>query len=124
MGNWRSSFPSNYLKASDFEKPKLLTIKKFVEEDIGGEPKPIVYFEEDQKGLVLNKVNGDSIEKISGSWETENWKGHRIVLFQSETDYQGKRVPCIRVRAPKPGAQLPPPPPPPEFDATDDDVPF
>ncbi len=41
MGNWRASLPSAYLKASDFEKPALLTIKGFGDEKIGDESRPM-----------------------------------------------------------------------------------
>lgn len=115
--------PSDRLKAVDFEKPRLLTIKGFKVETIGEDRKPVVYFNEDERGLVLNITNGNSIEEIAGSPDPARWNGVRLVLFKTQTDYQGKRVDCIRVRAPKPGA-VPPPPPEPEFQASDDDVPF
>lgn len=119
MGNWRDSLPSNYLKASDFEKPALLTIKGFGDEKIGDEIKPCVFFEEETKGLILNITNGNTIEQIAGTADPDNWNGVKVVAYKTDTDFRGKRVDCIRIRAPKPGAKLPPPPPPP-----DDDVPF
>lgn len=123
MGNWRNAFPSQYLKAADFPKPRLLTIKKFGEEEIGGEPKPALWFREETKALILNRVNGDMIERITGSAETDDWVGKAIVCFATTTEFQGRNVDCIRVRAPKPGA-IPPPPPAEEFHPADEDVPF
>ncbi len=122
MGNWRDSLPSNWLKAADFEKPRLLTIKAFRVEKVGDEQKPVVFFAEDERGLVLNITNGNSIEDIAGSADPATWTGKRIVLYKTETEMKGKRTDCIRVRAPKPGAV--PPPPPPDYVATDEDVPF
>lgn len=124
MGNWRNAFPSQYLKAADFAKPRLLTIKKFGEEEIGGEPKPAVYFREEPKALILNKVNADMIERVTGSADTDDWTGKAVVLFATTTEFQGKNVDCIRIRAPKPGAVPPQPPPEQEFHAEDSDVPF
>ena len=47
---------------------------------------------------MLNKTNANTIADIFGE-ETDNWYGHPIEVYPSETDYQGKRVACIRVRA-------------------------
>ena len=58
MGNWRDSLPSNYLSASDFEKPALLTIKGFSVEKVGDEMKPCVHFDGQPKGMILNITNG------------------------------------------------------------------
>lgn len=117
--SWRDSMPSSYLKAGDFEKPALLTIRGFGDEKIGDEIKPCVFFEEETKGLILNIINGNTIEDTVGSPDPEHWKGHHIVAFKSKTEFKGKLVDCIRLRAPKPGAQAPEPEPLP-----DDDVPF
>lgn len=123
MGNWRDSLPSQWLKAADFEKPALMTISKFSVEKIGDDQRPVVWFKETEKGLGLNIVNGSTIEDICGTADPSRWTGHKIVLFKTQTDYQGKRVDCIRIRAPKPGAAAAPEPEP-EFQASDDDVPF
>lgn len=117
--SWRDSMPSSYLKAGDFEKPALLTIRGFGDEKIGDEIKACVFFEEESKGLILNIINGNTIEEVTGSQDPDHWRGHKVVLFKSETDFKGRRVPCIRVRPPKPGAVMPEPEPEPE-----DDVPF
>ena len=124
MGNWRDSIPSNWLKASDFEKPALLTIKKFGVEKVGDDQRPVIWFKELEKGLSLNITNGNTIEEICGSADPGRWMGQRVVLYKTQTDYKGERVDCIRVRAPKPGAAAPPPEPEPEFDPSDEDTPF
>lgn len=123
MGNWRDALPSSWLKAIDFEKPAMLTIKKFSIELLGDDKRPVVWFDEVEKGLALNIVNGSTIEEVCGSGDPARWVGHKIVAFKTQTDYQGKRVDCIRVRAPKPGAVAPPPPEP-EFEASSEDLPF
>lgn len=66
-----------------------------------------MYFDESDKGLVLNQVNGNMIEKICGDSETNEWSGKRVVLYATETEFRGQQVACIRVRAPKPGAVIP-----------------
>ena len=66
--NINKAFPSKYLKASDFDDVDTsCTIKRVAMEHIGQDkdepPKPIVYFEEMDKGLVCNKTNPSAIAK-------------------------------------------------------------
>lgn len=123
MGNWRDSLPSQWLKAVDFEKPALLTIRRFSVETMGDDKRPVVWFDEVEKGLGLNITNGNTIEEITGTADPARWVGHKVVLYKTQTDFKGTRTDCIRVRAPKPGA-VPPPAPEPEVHAGDEDVPF
>ncbi len=98
-------FPSKYVKASDLEDgPKTVVMRELVVEEIGQgkqrEPKGVLYFHSRNKGLVLNATNCRTIEDAYGT-ESDNWPGKSIELFSTETDFQGKRVPCVRVRVPK-----------------------
>lgn len=111
MPSWRDSIPSKWLKASDLDdKPHLVTIKRFSVEDYGDKKGPAIQFAEFGKPFGLNVTNGKKIEAITGSADPANWIGKRVVIFPTETEYQGDTVACIRVRAPKPGAKLPAPP--------------
>jgi hypothetical protein len=95
-----AAFPSNYLKAADLNDRNVMVVMDRVEmEDIGGDHKPILYFQGKDKGLVLNKTNSNNISAIYGD-DTDEWTGRQIVLYPAMTDFQGKTVPCIRVRAP------------------------
>ena len=125
MGSWKSKFPSKWLRAADLEKPRLLTISKITEEEVGDELRPVAYFHGEEKGLGLNITNCRSIEEIAGTDDVDVWEGKAVVLFKTQTDFQGKRVDCIRIRAPKPGVKVPEPPPDPvEESYEDDSVPF
>ena len=101
------AFPSNYLKADDLEdRDWPVTIKRVAIESIGqGEdkqPKPIVYFEELEKGLVCNKTNATIIEKMYGD-ETDAWTGKRITLWPNhDVEFKGELVSAIRVRSKAP----------------------
>lgn len=122
MGNWRDTLPSNWFSHRDLEKgPMLVTIKKFTVEKIGDDQKPCVWFNEHDKGLGLNITNGNTIEEIAGSPDPDKWRNVALVLYKTETDFKGSRVDCVRIRAPKPGTQVPDPP---QWQADDDDVPF
>lgn len=118
-----SAFPSTYLKAADLNgKQVMVRISHVAMEDIGGEHKPVVYFQGSEKGLVLNKTNSTAITEIAGTEETDDWAGVRIMLYSTKVDFQGKRVDALRVDVPPKGKRAAPPPPPDEdFDGTTDD---
>lgn len=113
-------FPSKYLKADDLNgRTVAVLIERVTQEELGNDVKAIVYFRGKQKGLVLNKTNGNIIANRYGE-ETDDWNGCEIELYQTEVSFQGKMVDAIRVRAPKP----PPPAQPEEGEITDGEVPF
>jgi hypothetical protein len=94
-------FESKYPKASDLTKPIVAKISEVqMENFLDGSQKAIVFFEDLEKGLVLNKINCRTIEEVAGCGETDEWEGVSIRLFATTTDFKGKRVPCIRVAAP------------------------
>jgi len=92
-----SLFPSKYLRASDLDGDTPVTMKSLIMEEINQEEKPVLYFGEEAKGLVLNKTNGKIIGSLHGS-ETDNWPGKRIILYPTEVDFRGETVDAIRVR--------------------------
>jgi hypothetical protein len=105
--NIGTAFPSKYVKASEIPEEGLtLTIDRVDVEDVDGKGshKPVLYFRKAKKGLVLNVTNGKKIQQVCGSAETDDWSGKAITLYQSETEYAGDTVACIRVRAAKNGS--------------------
>lgn len=119
-------FPSNYLRAADLNGAEpVVTIRAVQVETFGDESKPIVFFQGKEKGVVLNKTNWNSLVEITGEDDSDNWTGHRVKLISVKVEYQGKRVPAIRMeRAPKNGSTPMPPPPPPVEAPSDEDIPF
>jgi hypothetical protein len=100
--NINSAFPSKYLKADDAEQDLILTIRGVKVETVGqgpkAEQKPVVYFVEVEKGIVLNKTNAKMIAKIAKSDDTDHWKGVIIRLISTEVEFQGDLVMSLRVR--------------------------
>ena len=97
---------SNYLKAQDFTtQGRTLTMRTVQEETLGrgknADDKWVLYFEEEEKGLVLNKVNMTTIAELYGD-DTDDWEGHQVTLFQTKVEFEGKRVPAIRILDEKP----------------------
>jgi hypothetical protein len=115
-----SMFPGSYLKAEDLGWKRVPVVIERVDiEKIGDDPKPVIHFVGKDRALVLNKTNASTITDVLGTDETDEWEGKRIVLYATKTEYQGKRVPCIRVAEPNV-----PTPPPPADDDDSDAVPF
>jgi hypothetical protein len=107
-------YPSKYIRPDDLNDEQGLTIRECQAEEINGEQKPVLGFQEIDKGLVLNRTNVETIADRYG-YETDNWRSKSIVLYRTKVEFRGKRVPAIRVRFPS----APEPPP-----ITDDDIPF
>jgi hypothetical protein len=103
MANINDAFPSKYLKASDFEgDTPIVTIASIAFEEVGKEKdvRPILYYEGEQKGIVLNKTNATNITKIYGS-ETNDWIGKKVQIGTAWVDFQGQSVEAIRIYPPK-----------------------
>ena len=95
-----SAFPGDFLKAADLQNKAVGVIIDRVEmKDVGGDHKPVVFFQGKDRGLVLNKTNANTIADMYSS-ETGNWTGAEITLYPAEVEFQGRMVMAIRVRAP------------------------
>jgi hypothetical protein len=95
------------------------------------EDKVVLKLRETPKGLVLNKTNWNTISKVLGSDDTDDWEGKRIALWSMDVQFSGEMVRAIRVRprAPKPPAPAPAKhalsrPAKPTTPADDSDIPF
>lgn len=82
-----------------------MTIDRVVMEEIEGqggkkEDKPVLYFAESKKGMVLNKTNAKRIGKLFGA-ETDDWKGKAIELYAESVKAFGETHNAVRVREAK-----------------------
>jgi hypothetical protein len=104
---------SKFLKKEDVGRGTLATIQKCVRYNVAlsGAPQELKWcleFAELDKPLVLNVTNMRLLESITGSDDTDNWIGCKVVLYDDPTImYAGKVTGGIRVRAPRPGAVPP-----------------
>lgn len=133
---------SNYLKKEDCIPDKLVTIGGLEHKNVAqtGEPpemKFCLHLNEFDKPLVLNQTNIQLIAMVTGSPETNDWIGKRIVLWNDPSvSYGGQITGGIRVRAPRNQPQQPAQPTPardalqqpvnatPVGQNFDDDIPF
>jgi hypothetical protein len=123
-----------YLKKEDVTPDLLLTIASVREENVAPADKPeehkgVMYFQETDKGLVMNNTNLQLVAIALGSNDTDDWVGHKIVAYNDPTvGFGGKITGGIRLRPPRPTKKPTSPrmvtadarPEPPE----DDDIPF
>jgi hypothetical protein len=128
-----------YLKKDDCIPDLLLTIRGFEEENVAPDDKPkelkwVMYFEETDKGLVMNSTNLQLAAIALNSQDTDDWVGQKIVAFNDPAvQYAGKITGGVRLRPPRPAKKPTSPrmvtvahaspdtrPEPPE----DDDIPF
>ena len=94
---------SRWLKAADLKSEKKFKIKDVTEELVGEEQekKPVLWFTNDERGLVLNKTN---IRTLAGAYgdPMKDWIGNIIVVFPTMTNFRGRMVDALRVRIPPP----------------------
>ena len=92
---------SRFFKAADLKGEKKFRIKNVTPELVGTEAqkekKLVVWFTNDERGLVLNKTNNRAIRSAYGD-DTADWIGKIIVVFPTMVDMRGKMTPALRVR--------------------------
>jgi hypothetical protein len=98
-------FPSKYLKHGDLGgKPKKVTISEVLPITMGlpgeQEQKVVVFFEEEKRGLPLNKTNAGVLADTLGD-DTDLWPGQEVVLYPDKASYMGKVHDVIRIRIPR-----------------------
>ena len=98
---------SKFLRKEDCGPGILVTVESVHQENIAkdGAPEEMKWcmtFSEYEKPLCLNSTNGQIIAKITGSDESEDWTGTKLVLYHDpNVSFAGKLVGGIRVRAPR-----------------------
>jgi hypothetical protein len=60
----------------------------------------VIFFKGKDKGLVLNKTNWSALVDITGEEDSDDWEGKKVKLVTRKVEYQGKRVPAIRIEEP------------------------
>jgi hypothetical protein len=95
--------PSKYLKTGDFREPKVVTVKELkkanvARQDQTPEYKFIAFFEELEKGLVLNKTNIKRMGKYLGD-DTDDWPGGKVEIYVDDNiQYGSDIVEGLRIR--------------------------
>tara|TARA_S200002703_G_scaffold16715_3_gene13925 strand:- start:430 stop:867 length:438 start_codon:yes stop_codon:yes gene_type:complete len=108
MPNINEMMPSTskFLASTDIgtpdDPPVCVTMRSVSMDTVGqgadAQVKPILALDEFEKGLALNKTNGEMIAAFYGV-ETDNWTGKRIALYTTFVEFQGKAVQAIRIHS-------------------------
>lgn len=108
MPSLSEAFPSKFISASDLQgREATVKITHVSTDEIGGKQKFICFFAGKQKGLVLNKTNWNSIARISGHDNSDDWTGVNVCLYETMVDFQGDSVPAVRIKNPPKQQQAP-----------------
>lgn len=103
------------LKAEDLQgKARKLQIEAYDTVTFDGSEKIVLNFNGAKKGLILNVTNAHRIVANLGTDEMDEWIGKGITIYPTTTEFNGKQVPCIRVKEELPEVEM----------ADDSDVPF
>lgn len=122
----KEMYPSKYLKADDVEEQggevpvliKSVRLEEMQDNEGAKEDKPVLYFNNVPKGMVLNKTNADRISAVYGD-ESDLWRGKPVTLYTEQVTAFGKTTNAIRLRVAKPKVQAATAPAEPEAPAED-----
>jgi hypothetical protein len=96
-------FPSKFLKAADATPALTLTIARVSQEIMKNqegeeEVKPVIWFLEQEKGMVLNRTNANTLTALFGS-KVETWTNQRVVLGTEIVTAFGATKPALRFKS-------------------------
>jgi hypothetical protein len=103
------TFASRYFKASDLSGEEMLaTISHVAEEEVGQDrqPKPVLYLNGQQKGIVLNRTNAERLAAKLGD-DTKDWKGAHVELYSEPVNFEGRKMDGLRLRVRKSNDAVP-----------------
>ena len=93
-------FHGKSYSAADLDRDLTLTISDVEVKHFDDGTKLVISFREGDQTLICNKTNANTIGDLYGE-DTDDWIGQRITLYRATVDFQGKRVPAIRVSSPR-----------------------
>jgi hypothetical protein len=97
--NINNVFPSKFIKNADLQGRKLkLTIADVRIEEVGqnGDTKPVLFFLDKDKGMVLNKTKA-AILSAAFSPETDGWVGKEVSIFPTRVPFGDQIVDSIGI---------------------------
>jgi hypothetical protein len=103
MPDYSDRYGGRFMSAKHLATPIVGVVSDVKLEECGkGEkPKPVLYLEAVERGIVLNATRYDFMHHLTGSANTDDWVGVEIEVRQGETRYSGQAVPCIELATPR-----------------------
>jgi hypothetical protein len=107
-------YPKKYANGEDLKGQAFtLVVNKVSMETMHPQPgspaatKPVIYFEQTQKGIILGPALARQIAGLLGD-DTDTWKGKKVTIFPQPMRVAGRDVIAIRARAATNGTTPPP----------------
>jgi hypothetical protein len=101
------AFPSPYLQTATVKAKPIVAVISHVEMETVGQGadqkrKPVLYFDDGQKPMVLNRTNFEALADAFG--DSDEWSGNKVKVYVTRTQYAGKSIDGLRVEpiVPKP----------------------
>ena len=107
MADFSDYYGGKYLKAEDVQsKPFVGVIERVKGEKMNdGRMKAVVYFENREKGCVLNATRHKFMVAVAKSKNSDDWLGVKVAVRAGTTDFGGKEVGCVEFSAPPKSAK-------------------
>jgi hypothetical protein len=102
MTSFKDAFPGRYLNAESITNPKAVEIDSIDLEEVFHKRMLVARFVGLDQGLVLDLTNSKAIAAMAGTDDYTKWPGSVVELYQTTTEFKGKRVPCLRIRRKSP----------------------
>jgi hypothetical protein len=109
-------FPTRYATGADLNgKAFTFTVAAVSMEQMHSQPgkpaeaKPVLYFKETQKGIVLTRPLAMQIAEILRSTDTDEWTGKKVTIYPQPLIVAGQHRVAIRAKTPTNGTDTPPP---------------
>lgn len=109
-------FPRKYATGSDLNgKAYTFTVAGVAMEEVHtipnkpAESKPVLYFKETHKGIILTRPLAMQIAQFLNSTETDSWTGKKIQIYPEPLTVAGQPRIAIRARVAPNGVDTPPP---------------
>src|ERR1035437_3010781 len=110
--HWKKNLDTQFLGAYSFPEKTdaILTIKEIKLDEVSGAGNKkskcnLLFFNELEKPMVLNRTNSKMIQKLYGTPYIEEWIGKKIQLYVTMVKAVEEERDCLRIRDFKPEAQ-------------------
>lgn len=97
------AYPSKYISAADLNGQDVtvtidgVDLEEFDGDNRNKERKLVLRFRGKKKAMVCNKTNANTIAKVLGSDDTDDWIGKSITIGPREVEFGGEMVWSLRV---------------------------
>lgn len=97
----------SYFKTDEFDpRGRTFVIAGFRSDEIKNSDAPatkanVMFFEDEDKAFILKTTTIDQLIEALGIDSKKAAVGRKIEIYRDKTNYQGKQVACMRLRAPR-----------------------